>query len=349
MTTKGKLESSERNSGVKLFSSENGMALLITVLTISILVALTVEFQRKTWQKFLAADTFRSQSELEAVAISGVNIARALLTVDAELNDRDSYQDLWATIEGETISDAFSPNTVELAVHDLAGRLPLNSLIKSTAPGSQKNDTSTEMRQILYNLLTSGNFFLEEGTDADTIIDALIDWLDPDDRESDLGAESSYYQSLKKSYSCRNGPILYIEELLFVRGITPELLYGTSETKGLIDFVTVYGESGTVNINTAPVELLKSMLPAASEDLIKRFDDYRKDKGNENKLARADWYTNISGWPADIRFQEKVTAVKSEFFQIYSTGVFDTSAKSVTVDIERDSEGNTHVLKRVVE
>jgi DNA uptake protein ComE-like DNA-binding protein len=61
---------------------------------------------------------------------------------------------------------------------------------------------------------------------TDEISDAILDWIDPDDTPRANGAESDFYESLSPGYAPRNGPPVTIEELLLVRGVTPELLFG---------------------------------------------------------------------------------------------------------------------------
>ena len=100
------------------------------------------------------------------------------------------------------------------------------------------------------------------------IADAIIDWRDTDEQPGTAGAESEYYQSLQPPYRCKNGPFESAEELLLVKGVTPELLYGTDvnhngfldeeeasaggtvtqsddptapSPRGLLPFVTIYG------------------------------------------------------------------------------------------------------------
>lgn len=61
---------------------------------------------------------------------------------------------------------------------------------------------------------------------TDSILDAILDWLDTDDERRPYGAESSDYAALAVSYEAKNGPMESIEELLKVQGVTPELFYG---------------------------------------------------------------------------------------------------------------------------
>lgn len=56
--------------------------------------------------------------------------------------------------------------------------------------------------------------------------DAILDWLDEDDEARPFGAESEYYLSLNPPYAPRNGPLETVEELLLVRGVTAEQLFG---------------------------------------------------------------------------------------------------------------------------
>ena len=61
---------------------------------------------------------------------------------------------------------------------------------------------------------------------TEDIADAIMDWLDTDEEPRELGAEIEYYSGLSPPYAPKNGPLETVEELLLVRGVTPELLFG---------------------------------------------------------------------------------------------------------------------------
>jgi DNA uptake protein ComE-like DNA-binding protein len=70
---------------------------------------------------------------------------------------------------------------------------------------------------------------------TEDIADAILDWIDADDNARPYGAEAEYYES-EAAYSAKNGPLETIDELLLVRGVTPELLYGEDANRnGLLD------------------------------------------------------------------------------------------------------------------
>ena len=87
---------------------------------------------------------------------------------------------------------------------------------------------------------------------ADIIVDSILDWKDADDLHRLNGAESDYYLSLPNPYRAKDANFDTLEELLLVRGVTPEILYGGGETKGIIQYLTLRPDSSfTINVNVA--------------------------------------------------------------------------------------------------
>lgn len=125
---------------------------------------------------------------------------------------------------------------------------------------------------------------------TEDVADSILDWLDEDDEQRDFGAEYDYYNSLPTPYGPKNGSIDSVEELLLVRGVTPELLFGADTNRnGIIDpieqtyittgeqstaslgwsaFLTVYSREGNktadgaqrVNVNAEDLEQLQADL-----------------------------------------------------------------------------------------
>jgi hypothetical protein len=58
------------------------------------------------------------------------------------------------------------------------------------------------------------------------IADAILDWIDEDNEPREFGAEDDYYTGLDPPYYTRNRIPDSLDELLLVRGMTPQLLYG---------------------------------------------------------------------------------------------------------------------------
>lgn len=104
-------------------------------------------------------------------------------------------------------------------------------------------DTGSGESEPMFSPLTS-----EDGSDAAVnmlvalpgmtpdVAHAVLDWMDKNDTPRDFGAESETYTRMQPPYQATNGSIDSIEQLLLVRGVTPQLLYGYDENRnGLLD------------------------------------------------------------------------------------------------------------------
>jgi general secretion pathway protein K len=184
----------------------------------------------------------------------------ALLTVLWVLTALED-QEVWKT-DGSLYSGQVGDGSYSVKIFDESGKLDINA-----AP-----------EQLLRNLI--GNLGVE-GTDLDTIVDSILDWKDKDDLHRLHGAESDYYLSLPNPYKAKNMDFDTLEELLLVKGVTKELLYGAGKQKGLIDFLTVQGKTNKININAASKEVL-SAVPGMTADMVEEIIAFRQQKEIKN-------------------------------------------------------------------
>jgi general secretion pathway protein K len=98
------------------------------------------------------------------------------------------------------------------------------------------------------------------GESAIQTVSAILDWRKPDPlHESPF---DSFYLSQSPSFLPRHASFLENEELLLVRGMTPDLYYGSplgNAHAGLRDCVSVYSAGGSVDINTAQPATLEAI------------------------------------------------------------------------------------------
>jgi type II secretory pathway component PulK len=87
---------------------------------------------------------------------------------------------------------------------------------------------------------------------TEDVADAILDWMDADDEPRDYGAERDYYASLNTPYAPRNAPLQTVEELLLVRGVTPQMLFGLDTNRnGLVDQHELTASGNMANSGTA--------------------------------------------------------------------------------------------------
>ena len=105
---------------------------------------------------------------------------------------------------------------------------------------------------------SSGSYRIgREKIQRESIIDASR-WRDANDTTRTNGSESDDYLKLPVPYRARNGNFQDTDELLQVKGITPEMYWGHEDKPSLADVLTARSRA-TVNINTAPAPVLSAL------------------------------------------------------------------------------------------
>lgn len=66
------------------------------------------------------------------------------------------------------------------------------------------------------------------------VADAVLDWLDADDDARQYGVESDYYATLRPPYAAANRHLTSISDLLLVRGVTRQLLFGLDQNQNFL-------------------------------------------------------------------------------------------------------------------
>ena len=93
---------------------------------------------------------------------------------------------------------------------------------------------------------------------ATEIAEAIIDWRTPPS-PTHPSAFDAFYLEQSPSFLPRHASFQENEELLLVKGVTPDLYYGASldnSRAGLRDCISAYATGGAVDINTARAETL---------------------------------------------------------------------------------------------
>jgi general secretion pathway protein K len=326
-------------------ANNRGVALLLAVTVISLLMAVTLQFSKDMRQELISSANLLESSRLGVMVKSGYNIAVAVLQQDSEENTFDSFHDDWAVMEASDLSRLYGSGKLEITIRDLSGRLQLNSLAGS---GSQAVKIARESRVILERLLLSGDLVELSKEEADLIINAITDWIDKDDEEKGLEeTESSYYLSREPSYSSKNGPMEFIEELLLIRGVTSELFYGTEEFEGLNDLVTVHGDDGKININTAPAAILKALSSDLDDEMVEKMVSFRQDIENKDSLEQKDWYKNVPGMVV-VNFDGDMITTSSSYFRVLSRAEHNTMEKTLEAVVHRRKGKEIAMMSRKV-
>jgi len=260
-------------------SSESAIALIIVMISILVLAILAGGFAWSMKVETKLAGNANSEAELEWLGRSGVEYAKWVLSWMDPTKPYDSLEQAWATghgLVGPTNNAIEVQNPVQLGNGSFTWSIKDNERkFNINMAADPRNEQMS--RQILQQALTVMG---ADAGESPPIISAIIDWIDPNDDISLEGAESEYYQGLSPPYQAKNGPIDDISELLFVKGISQDMYWGSSSTNhpmsaiqqrqnrfggaimppsysvGLVDLFTPLSD-GKININTASAEVLQ--------------------------------------------------------------------------------------------
>jgi general secretion pathway protein K len=285
-------------TGAASVSGSRGMALVIVLWVLTLLSVLALEFCYSMRTELNVTRHYKEETQLYFYAQGGVQraITEMIYKNDPEIQSKkaqgEAQQNLgirkeeaevlppieeWHT-DGRPYPVAFRSGEASVSVMSEAGKINLNRA------------SDQLLKQVI-------KYFVEMGEKRDVIADSIQDWRDKDDLHRINGAENDYYQSLPEPYNCKNGDFDTVEELLLVRGITPELFYGKKTKKegeeeavnfGLKDIFTVFSSAAQVDINSAPREVLRALfgIPPEMADRVIGAREEREFR-NVNELRQA--------------------------------------------------------------
>jgi general secretion pathway protein K len=269
---------------MKLRISQNSrtrsFALVIAMLAIFVLAvnAALLWYSMKVEMRLVARSD--SDPQLLWLGRSGVELARWVLSQEASIPGEpyDALDQIWAGGPGGTGETNSPLSGISLDHYQIGDSWVSVKIIDQ----ERFVNINTAGPQVIQQALTV------MGVDADDISvvsDSILDWVQPGDSPRLAGAKDDYYQSLNPPYYCKEAPMDDISELLLVKGVTPAMYFGGSDTNfpsttpktgfgssqfknvsypfGLKDIFTPYSD-GKININTADANVLQ-MIPNVDE------------------------------------------------------------------------------------
>jgi general secretion pathway protein K len=274
--------SGARKKNPSPLDEERGVALIMALWVLAILSVVVLEFCFAMRTEVNITQNYKDEVLCYAMAEGGIEraITELIYKQDARLQQirRDktleeipAEQKEWVT-DGRPYPVPFAQGTCEVRVVSETGKININVVSESL------------LRKIIEQLGL-------EGDAKDIVTDSILDWRDPNEFHRVNGAENDYYQSLEEPYSCKNGNLDSIEELLLVRGVTPDLFHGKEGTKegeeasadrvGLKNIFSIYSSGEQVDINSATPLVMNVVLgiPTEVSQLVVKA---REEKGFEN-------------------------------------------------------------------
>lgn len=287
-------------------NNQDGIALILVLWVMVLLTAIVSEFAFSMRTEVNITRNFKEGQEAYYAALAGIEQAKSEILSAEDIMYLDEKGVLILNKDSKTPerTGSIGKASYTYEIIDEERKLNLNSA------------SADQLRQIFKN---SG----VEGAELDTIIDSISDWKDPDNLHRINGAEEDYYQSLSPPYSCKDGAFDTLAELLLVKGMSSEIMYGSKknkEQKNAAQYLTVHS-AGMININTADRAVLEIMYGSATAENIL------------TQRSTSHLLMPTAGW-----------VVKSSYFTIISTGASKGLKRSVLAVVQKIDAKTIRVL-----
>ncbi|HEC28728.1 MAG TPA: general secretion pathway protein GspK [Gammaproteobacteria bacterium] len=313
---------------------QQGVALLTALLIVAFATIIAVNIIERQQYDVQRLQNILLGQQAYLFALGGEAWAKSVLFRDKNNSNTSKTDNLFEDWAKPLPSTFIEGGTISGKINDLQGRFNINNLyIKDRNDLSQINRLK-EQKALFERLLR----VLEI---SNPISDAIIDWMDTDaDVTFPRGAEDQNYLEKSAGYRAGNKKISNITELLLVEGITARIY------KKLEPYICALPEQTTININTAPAEVIAALSDqldlekaisivenrTSAFDTVKKFID--KTKGlTTNKTSYELVITPLIG-------------VSSRYFEVQAYVQIDKIRNNLVSTLKRTSTNGIETLSR---
>lgn len=257
--------------------SQRGVALVIVIWVSMLLLVI--------------ASTFIVERRTEALVVrNSVSLARAEAAADAgvqrgifEMYRNDNPPERWQR-DGTRHDWTFDSIPVRVELRDESAKIDIN----------------TAADPLIRGLLATSGFNDEE---AARVLDAILDWRDPDSLKRPNGAEEADYRAAGLTYQPANAPFQAIEELQLVLGMRPDVY------RRMAPSITVFSRQPGVNPQLASREVLLA-IPGLNAEMVDAYIVRREEARSQGQalptLPQAGAFTSGNTMVASVRAEARL-------------------------------------------
>jgi general secretion pathway protein K len=227
-----------------MIRAQRGVAVITAILIVALVTSVIVAMIWQNAVRLRQMENLKEMAQAEAVGLTAVDWARAILAEDARKTVVDHLGEPWAAPVPPIAAEG---GEVSGKITDQQGLFNLNNL----AAGGNANEAEVLAFQRLLGRLSLP---LE-------LVNALVDWIDTDSAvRFPAGAEDADYLSLDPPYRAANQPLTEVSGLYRVKG------YSAAVVEVLRPYVTALPTATKINLNTALPEVLPLALEGGTRE-----------------------------------------------------------------------------------
>lgn len=275
---------------------DKGLALIVVLWVISLLIIMSSSFSLTIQRESAIISGLKEKSEATANAEAGIYYAIAKLLQ----NDKDQHWNAYNSL----YEINFVGKRVRIKIADESGKIAINFVDKEQL------------------LSLFGSINVEESL-AESLSDAILDWRDNDDIQSDNGAEKQQYEEAGLKYEPRNEGFSNIEEIQMVLGMTARIY------RQIENMISVYAQNPKVNSTAASREVLLT-LPDTEKEMVDEYIQQRVDnERNSENVSQPEWYQGSSN--------------KSDTFMIIAEAMIDENITQQIMAVVRKGSSKVNM------
>lgn len=309
------------------FRRQQGVALIMVLLAMALVVMLATGMTQQQSVRVFRASHYLAQQQGHSVALGAEAFAKQILVRDYEADKEenlmvDSLDEFWAA--NAAILPLDNNGVAEVQIDDLGGRINLNDLV------SANGQVDPLTRDRLTRLLVSLNV-------SEQLVDALIDWIDPDDQTvSAFGAEDGQYLMAEPAFRAANQPFVSVSELRLLEGMTEEIY------RQLRPHVTALPVSGLgINVNTASAPVIRAL----HEELTLAQAESILEKRQEERFENIQDFLALPEF-SGLGLKSNGLGLQTRFFEVVSRITYDDRVANLVSTVFRNPEGEVQTVHR---
>jgi len=304
---------------------QRGVAIITALLIVAIATTISISISTRLQLDVRRTGNVIAGDQAYLYTLAAESWSQRILKQDRKDSVIDHLEEDWAIqlpplpVEGGYIQGKLT---------DLQSCFNINSLLDTSADNNA--GTKTVARTRLERLLT--NLKIDKAN-----AQAIIDWIDSDLQTTiPDGAEDVYYMNLERPYRTANTPLQSISELRLIKGFEDPQVYAT-----VLPHVCAFGINTPININTATIEVLRSLADDLADSDIEKIIEQR------NETA----FNNVSEFISSSNLDKKTTSteglsVDTEYFMLQTESTIGQVRVITYSIIHRSINGNTTVIAR---
>ena len=301
--------------------TQTGIALLTAILVLALAVIAATSISANHQLSIRRTENIVFGSQVWSYLHGGEAWAKVVLARDLDdSNDYDHISEAWAT---ELPALPLPGGYISGKIYDEQGKININNLLSDDEINPL---TRTRLERLLLLLELD-----------QTLIQAVIDWMDPNvEAIPPNGAEDDYYTGLEYPYLAANQAMQHISELRLVKGFTQEVYDLVSP------YLSALPSNTAINLNTAAPVVIAAIVPDLSLDAA---ESIASERDNEPFESIQDFTSN--SLMQGLRVNLQALSTQSSYFSLSSEVKIGNSFIKNKSILNRVNKSNVSVVTRV--